>query len=293
SVFQRAAYVAKRVQNETTIHRRRISVPSVAVSEIASEFFERFEDKRIVLVGAGDMGQETLRYLIDAGAKLVTIVNRNVQRAEELAGEFRPTTPSNLELRVAAWTELDQHLALADLVVSTTSATEPIVTLESFRGIWNKRSARPLLILDLAVPRDFDPRIGELSEVYLYSVDDLQQVCDRNIQLRQAEWPRAEKIIDEETKKFLSEMVHRGTGTTIQRLRDQADRTKQEELARLLNRLQAHGLDEYTEREVRQSFERLVNKLLHPPLQSLREQADQPHHHATLLDSLRRLFNLD
>ncbi len=88
-------------------------------------------------------------------------------------------------------------------------------------------------------------------------------------------------------------MVHRGTGATIQRLREQANLTKEEELARLLNRLQSHGMDEYTEREVRQSFERLVNKLLHPPLQSLREQADQPSHHATLLDSLRRLFNLE
>lgn len=284
SAFQRAAYVAKRVQNETTIHRRRISVPSVAVSEIASEFFERFDDKRIVLVGAGEMGSETLRYLVDAGAKHMTIVNRNLERGSELAATF--------SARVAPWPELELQLATADLIVSTTSATEPIVTLETFRGIWQKRSQRPLLILDLAVPRDFDPAIGELSEVYLYSVDDLQQVCDRNIELRRAEWPRAEKIIDEETKKFLSEMVHRGTGPTIQRLREQADKTKQDELTRLLTRLQAHGMDDYTEREVRQSFERLVNKLLHPPLQSLREQADQPHH-ATLLDSLRRLFNLD
>lgn len=284
SAFQRAAYVAKRVQNETTIHRRRISVPSVAVSEIASEFFERFDDKRIVLLGAGEMGHETLRYLADSGAKHITLVNRNTERANELASGFNA--------RVARWSDLESQLATADLVVSTTSATEPIVTLETFRGIWQKRSQRPMLILDLAVPRDFDPRIGELSEVYLYSVDDLQRVCDRNIELRRAEWPRAEKIIEEETKKFLSEMVHRGTGPTIQRLRDQADRTKQEELVRLLTRLQSHGMDEYTEREVKQSFERLVNKLLHPPLQSLREQADQPHH-ATLLDSLRRLFNLD
>jgi len=284
SAFQRAAYVSKRVQNETTIHRRRISVPSVAVSEIASAFYEHFEDKRIVLVGAGEMGHETLRYLADAGARHITVVNRNLERANELAEAFKA--------RVAPWDELEMHLVTADLVVSTTSATEPIVTLDSFRSIWTKRSQRPMLILDLAVPRDFDPRIGELAEVYLYSVDDLQMVCDRNIELRRAEWPRAERIIDEETKKFLSEMVHRGTGPTIQRLRDQADRIKQEELARLMSRLQAHGMDEYTEREVKQAFERLVNKILHPPLQSLRDQADQPHH-ATLLDSLRRLFNLE
>ncbi len=138
SAFQRAAYVGKRVQNETSIHRRRISVPSVAVSEIASEFFERFDDKRIVLVGAGEMGQETLRYLIDAGAHHVTIVNRNAERAQELADEFQPTPAGNFDIRVAPWSELNQHLASADLVVSTTSATEPIVTLDVFRGIWQK-----------------------------------------------------------------------------------------------------------------------------------------------------------
>jgi glutamyl-tRNA reductase len=284
SAFQRAANVAKRIASETAIHRRRISVPSVAVSEIATEFFEHFDDKRIVLVGAGEMGTETLRYLVDAGARQVTIVNRNLERASEVATTFGA--------RAAPWSDLELHLLQADLVVSTTSAPEPIMTYEAFRGLWNKRSSKPLLILDLAVPRDFAPEISELGEVYLYSVDDLRQVCDRNLQLRKAEWPRAEKIIDEETHRFMSEMVHRGTGPTIQRLRDQADKTKQEELARLMGKLQARGVDEQTAREISTSFDRLVNKLLHPPLQSLREHADQPHH-ATLIESLRRLFNLD
>ncbi len=282
--FQRATVVARRVANETEIHRRRISVPSVAVSEIAADFFERFDDKRILLIGAGDMGMETLRYLVDAGAKSIRIVNRNLERATSLAKQFGG--------EVRPWDQLDQSLAEADLVVSTTSATEPIMTLERFKGIRSKRSAPAVLILDLAVPRDFDSAIANLSDVYLYSVDDLQQVCDRNIQARQQEWPKAEQIVASEVAKFQSESVHRGSGPTIKKLREQAEGIKQEEWLRLHGKLASRGVDETTLKEIELSFGRLVNKLLHPPLSALRENSDTSHH-ASLIDALRRLFQIN
>jgi glutamyl-tRNA reductase len=280
--FQRATVVARRVANETEIHKRRISVPSVAVSEIASEFFERFDDKRILLIGAGEMGMETLRYLKDAGAENIRITNRNVERAQELASSFNA--------QVMPWDELGRCLAEADLVVSTTSSSQPIVTTEQFRSI---RSRRPqaVLILDLAVPRDFEPGIADLPEVYLFSVDDLQQVCDRNIQLRQEQWPKAAHIVEQETKRFLSESVFQGSGPTIKQLREQAQQVKEEEYSRLLTKLQTRGLDSQAQKEIEIAFDRLVNKLLHPPLQSLRENADTTHH-ASLVDALRRLFQL-
>ncbi len=283
STFQRATAVARRIANETEIHRRRISVPSVAVSEIATEFFERFDDKRILLIGAGDMGTETLKYLTDAGAMQIRIVNRNQERAVELAQQFNA--------RVSPWSELDACVRDADLVVSTTSATEPIFTLDRFKKILQQRTRRAILILDLAVPRDFDASITELPDVYLFTVDDLQRVCDRNIELRQQEWPKAERIVQEETKKFLAEMIHRGSGPTIKLLREQADKIKQDELQRLFGRLQARGVDPELEQELSIFADRVVNKLLHPPLQSLRENADTTHH-ASLLDALRRLFQL-
>lgn len=283
SAFQRATAVARRIANETEIHRRRISVPSVAVSEIASEFFERFDDKRIVLIGAGDMGTETLKYLTDAGAKHISVLNRSEDRARELAEQFGA--------EVRPWSTLDAEVAKADLVVSTTSSNEPIYTLERFKALRAKQARRAVLILDLAVPRDFEPAITDLPEVYLFSVDDLQQVCDRNIELRKREWPKAERIVDEETRKFFAEMVHRGSGSTIKLLRERADKIKQEELDRLLGQLQSHKLDATAEENIKVAFERLVNKLLHPPLQSLRENADTSHH-ASLLDALRRLFQL-
>ncbi len=279
--FQRAASVAKRVATETEIHKRRISVPSVAVSEIATEFFERFDDKRILLIGAGEMGTETLKYLIDAGAKSVQIVNRSRQRAEELAAEFSAT--------VGDWDDLDSEIGKSDLIVSTTGATEPIMTQQRFKKI---RSRRSVLILDLAVPRDFEASIAELSDVYLFTVDDLQEVCDRNVLARRQQWPKAERIIDAEVDKFLGESTHRGSGATIKKLREQAEATKRSELERLMNKLDAYELDDKAKKELTMSFDRLVNKLLHPPLQALRENADSQHHD-TLLDSLRRLFKIN
>jgi glutamyl-tRNA reductase len=282
--FQRATVVARRVANETEIHRRRVSVPSVAVSEIASDFFERFDDKRILLIGAGDMGMETLRYLIDAGANTIRVVNRNASRGIELAERF--------DAEAKPWEELDQSISESDLIVSTTSSTEPVVSLERFKSIRAHRRPRAVLILDLAVPRDFDPAIADLSDVYLYSVDDLQQVCDRNVRARQQEWPKAEQIVDAEIRRFHSESIHRGSAPTIRRLREQAERIKQEELVRLVGKLQSRGLDQQGEKELAVAFDRLVNKLLHPPLNVLREHSDSTHH-ANLIDALRRLFQIN
>lgn len=280
--FQRATVVARRVANETEIHKRRISVPSVAVSEIASEFFERFDDKRILLIGAGDMGTETLRYLRDAGAEKIRVINRSLSKASELAQPFGA--------KVEAWENLDKSIAESDLIVSTTSASDPIVRVEQFKAIRSRRS-QAVLILDLAVPRDFEAAIAELPDVYLFTVDDLQQVCDRNILLRQEQWPKAAQIVEQETKRFLTESVHQGSGQTIKKLREQARQIKDDEYARLLAKLQTRGIDEQSQKEIEVAFDRLVNKLLHPPLQSLRDNADSTHH-ATMLDALRRLFQI-
>jgi glutamyl-tRNA reductase len=280
--FQRATAVARRVANETAIQRRRISVPSVAVSEIATEFFERFDDKRILLIGAGDMGVETLRYLLDAGAKRVCILNRSSERAAEVAEMF--------SIQCANWDSLHEQIAAADFIVSTTSSPDPIISASKFRQIRSNRK-QTVLILDLAVPRDFDPSIGNLSDVYLYSIDDLQQVCQRNMQARQAEWPKALQIVEQESQKFHSEIRHAGSAPTIKKLREQAEQIKNEELKRLLDKLQTHSLDPQVEKELSYSFDRLINKILHPPLQSLRENADNTNH-ATLLDALKRLFQI-
>ncbi len=279
--FEAANRVAKRVATETAINRKRVSIPSVAVADYASRLFETFDDKQILVIGAGDMGEETLRYLIDLGARQITIINRHPQRAEQLAAR---TTGL-----VAPWSQLHDLLVTADLVISTTGAQEPIVTESEYRDIDRRRGQQPIFILDLAVPRDFEPQISSFNNVYLYSIDDLKKACEENRKARQQEWPLAERIIDEETGRFMAELNHRATGPTIRRLKARADEVMQEELQRLLNKIS--DIEPRHREEVRRAFDRLVNKLLHPPLESLRDEARQGAPHG-LLDALRRLFQI-
>ncbi|MFM7929971.1 MAG: glutamyl-tRNA reductase, partial [Pirellula sp.] len=255
SLFQHANQVSKRVTSETEIHRRRVSIPSVAVSEVASEFYERFDDKRIVVIGSGEMGVETLQYLIDANAKNVDIVNRSFERAESVA--------KNFQLRAQPWESLDNLLVDADLVVSTTGASEPIVTESRMRSILSKRTRGNLLILDLAVPRDFEASIGRLPSVYLYSVDDLQSVCQRNEGFRRQQLPKARKIIDEEVQRLLADWDLRQSSDTIRALKDQAVAIRDSELQRLFGKQALQELSPQVQQEIHQAVDRVINKLLH------------------------------
>ncbi len=281
SVFQTAIHVAKRVANETAINQRRVSIPSVAVADFAKQIYERFDDKQVLVIGAGAMGEETLRYLMAEGARDIAVVNRSTERAQELA--------SRIGGLAHPWTDLHELLADADLVISTTGAEEPILALEAFHRVHQARHKRPLFVLDLAVPRDFAPEIGDLQGVYLYSIDDLREACEANRRAREKEWPKAERIIQAETHRFMAELHHRATGPTVRRLKAQAEKVKADELNRLLNKL--GELDERSHGEITRSFDRLVNKLLHPPLESLRDEAQGGPPHG-LIEALKRLFQL-
>lgn len=280
-IFQAAVRVARRVASETTLHQRRVSIPSVAVADLARQIFERFDDKNVLLIGAGDMGEETWRYLQDEGARDVTVVNRSYERAQELARTWQG--------RATTWEQLPDALAQADLVVSTTGAERPIVTLADFKAIERRRYQKPLCILDLAVPRDFEPAIGDRLGVYLYSIDDLKEICARNRADRDKELPAAIAIVEEETARFMAELQHRATGPIIRRLRAGWQQPVEDELRRLFNKLP--DLDDRARDEIRQTLDRLVNKLLHPPLESLRSEAEKGSHHS-LLEALKRLFQL-
>ncbi|QDU59023.1 glutamyl-tRNA reductase [Aeoliella mucimassa] len=280
--FQAALRVARRVASETALHRHRVSIPSVAIADFASRIFERFDDKEVLVIGAGEMADETLRYLRDSGARRFTILNRDHKRAESLAATWNG--------KAATWGELHQQLIQADLVISTTAAGHPIVTLDYYRQqIINQRKQRPLFILDLAMPRDFEPTIGDELATYLYSIDDLAAACDQNRKNRQREMPKAERIIGEETARFLTDTRMQVSSPLIVQLRDEWDVVKQAELTRLMNKL--GDVDEVTREEITRFADRLVNKLLHPPMKSLRDEAESDNH-SSLLDALRRLFQL-
>ena len=278
-VFQTAMKVAKRVATETDIHTNRISVPSVAVNVLTGKIFERLSNKRILILGAGEMAEETLTYLTAKDGKDIVVINRTRSKAESLAEKFNG--------QVADWDDLGGQIADADLIVSTTSAKEPVVTTAMFKEVTGSGRQQPLLVLDLAIPRDFDSKIGELPNVFLYTLDDLQKQCEKNRQSRESQWPKAEKIIQQETTNFFQDVHRRNSGHTIAQLKQQANTAKDAELERLLNRL---NLSPEEEAVIEQSFHRLVNKILHPPLKSI--NADKSGDSGGLLEAMKRLFQL-
>ncbi|TWT46862.1 glutamyl-tRNA reductase [Botrimarina hoheduenensis] len=280
--FQRAIRVARRVATETDLHKHRVSIPSIAISDFAAQIFERFDDKQVVVLGAGEMADETLRYLTDRGVRRPVIANRSPSRAEQLAAQWGGVAAS-LDDRY-------ELLAQADLVIGATAAGEAIVRLEPFRKqVSEIRGQRPLFLLDLSMPRDFETAIGEEPGVYLYSIDDLTAACEQNRHARRKELPRAERIIGEERERFFIDARHRVSAPIIARLREGLDAPKQDELERLFNKLP--NLDSQARLEIERFADRLVNKMLHPPMESLRDESrtGSPH---SLLQALSRLFQL-
>lgn len=281
ALFQRALNVAKRVRSDTKLSEGRVSIASVAVGDFGKSIFDRFDDKTVLVIGAGEMAAETLRYLKEEGARKILVTNRTRERAEQAAADCGGV--------VRPFEELDQCLAKADVIVSTTGASPPLVDRERFRRAREKSGRKPVIILDLGVPRDFDPSIRDLDDdVFLYSIDDLETTCVQNRALRTKEVEQALSIVEEETARFMAEVYHRATGPIIKRLREQYHVVAGEELARLLARSPHLEKDRP---EIERSFEQLVNKLLHPPLEALRDEAREGTPHG-LMSALRRLFRL-
>ncbi|MGQ0635040.1 MAG: glutamyl-tRNA reductase [Planctomycetaceae bacterium] len=281
-LFQRALNVAKRVRTETALSEGRVSVASVAVGEFGKSIFDRFDDKVVLIIGAGEMAVETVRYLRDEGAQRVVVANRTLERAKALADEWGG--------EAASFEELDRWLAQADVIVSTTGASPCLIDRDRFGRVRRHSAGKPVFILDLAVPRDFDPACRDLDEnVFLYCLDDLEQICDQNRRRRQRELEQALAIVDSETDKFMAGLYHRATGPIVRRLREQWRTVVDQETARLFARLpHVTGADRA---EIERAIEQMTNKLLHPPLEALRDEAREGTPH-TLTDALRRLFRL-
>ena len=281
-LFQRAINVSGRVRSETELAEGRVSIASVAVGEFARSLFTRFDDKSVLIIGAGEMAEETLRYLQHEGVGRIVVVNRSFDRAKAVACEFGGVA--------RAYDELEQALEEADVVVSTTGASDPIVTVDGFKAIRRRNNRKPVFILDLGAPRDFESEISSVDDnVFLYDIDDLEAACDKNRRQRQKETVRAESIIDEETDRFMHDIYHRATGPIVRQLREQWHAISQAELEILFKRL-SH-LEEKDRKSVEKTIQRIVNKLLHPPLETLKDEAKAGTPHG-LLDAVRRLFQI-
>jgi glutamyl-tRNA reductase len=280
ALFQGAMRVSARVRSETALAVGRVSVASVAVREFGKGIFDRFADKTVLVIGAGEMAEETLRYLKDEGAQAIVVVNRSLERAQRLAADWGGTA--------RPFDELDTWLAQADVVVSTTGAARPIVDVARFKSVRAASDGKPVFILDLATPRDFAPQVGDVDEnVFLYDIESLQATCDQNRRERVGEIERARRIIEEETDRFLHDIYHKATGPIISQLRAGWRKVCQDELDQLFSKFNRLEADE--RQGIERTVERIVNKLLHPPLEALRDEAREGTPHS-LVDAIKRLF---
>ncbi|MEE2663784.1 MAG: glutamyl-tRNA reductase [Myxococcota bacterium] len=280
-LFQRAFSTAKRVKNETGIARRPVSVARVAV-DLARQIFERFEDKKALLVGAGEMIELALDALRRAGLEQVRIANRTVANADELAARFGATS-HGLD-------ELDALLAEVDVVLTSIAGEGPLIDAARVKRVLARRR-RPLFFIDIGVPRNVDPEVDRLDNAYLYDVDDLEQVSQRNAEERRREAQRAEGIVAEEEQRFDGWLVALEAVPTIRHLRSSAEQVRVAELERTLARLGVEVSDGDRE-ALEQMTKSIVNKLLHSPVAKLRAETDREEGIA-MLEAARTLFGLD
>jgi glutamyl-tRNA reductase len=283
TLFRHARQVAKRVRTETGIAQGHVSVSSVAVDYVR-QVFDHFGDKTILVIGAGKMGELTLRHLRQLQPRRIVVTNRSLEKAVAVArgcgGEAIP------------WERLDELLAHADIVLSTTGAPEPIMTKKRYDKICAERTGGPVVILDIAVPRDFDPAIQDGDRTFLFNIDDLQRIREATLQVRLEHVKPAETIVLQETKKFQGDWARRRNGAVIARLTQEFESKREEVVKELFKRLNGRVTDK-ERKEIEGAFRLLQNRFLHGPISALAEDThtDTAGGH-TLLDALRKLFRL-
>jgi len=282
ALFQHALRVAKRVRTETGITRGHVSVSSAAIDYVR-QVFEHFDDKTILVIGAGKMGELTLRHLQQLRPRRIWIANRSPEKAEAMARACGG--------KAVAWTDLDDALVGADIVLSTTGAPEPIVTLQRYEKIRARRPGGTVVILDIAVPRDFDPRIHDGDRTCLFNIDDLKRIREQTLRDRQKHVAPAEAIIDQEQARFLADWHRRRNGPVIARLTQDFEAKRQAIVAQLLQRLDGR-LSDADRAFIEGAFRLFQNQCLHGPISTLAEEAAEGSHQ-TLLEALRKLFRLE
>jgi len=279
--MEKAFQVAKRVRSETGISRGAANVSSVAV-ELARQVFNDLAGRGVLVVGAGKMSALAARHLRAAGASSIAVTNRSPERAEELAAE--------IEGSARPWQELAQLVAEADVVITSTGGREPIWSRKLVKAAMKARGWRPMVIVDIAVPRDVESAVGKLDGVYLFDIDDLERVVAENLKERQKEADVAGAIVEVEVAEHRKWLRAQRVVPTIKSLREHFHRIAAAEAERCLRGLGPASGREEVERAVRRMGELLANKLLHTPMSALKasDQADVE----VLVEVTERLFAL-
>jgi len=278
-LFRHTFSVAKKVRTDTEIGGSPVSVAYAAVN-LASQFYADFERYTALLIGAGATIRLVAQHLAARGIGRLFVANRDVTRAQELASEF-----GGFALPLS---ELEGTLPEADILITSTASPDPILTVEPMQKAIRLRKRQPIFAVDIAVPRDIDPAVGQLADVYLYSIDDLDQVIVEGQSNRQAAAIDARRILEDETQRYLE--IERGTriAPLISTLREQGDAQRREVLAQARRRLRkGSDADEVLE----YALAALMKKMLHAPSVQLRKAAEADDR--ALLEAAKRLFDID
>ena len=278
-LFQAAFSVAKRVRTETQIGANAVSVASAAVAT-AKTVFSSFDNRTALMVGAGETIALAARHLHADGLRRMIVANRSIDRARELAAEFQGFAIS--------LDEIPAHLREADIVVASTASPSAIITRAMTVDALRARKRRPIFMVDIAVPRDIEPEVAELEDVYLFTIDDLQTVVNENMNGRRAAALKADQMIATEVDRFEMQLRTRGAAPTIRRLRDQAEQARQHTLDQARHMLAAGRSPEDVLEFLSAT---LTNRLLHPPSQRLRDAAETGD--SAVIDAIADIYRLD
>jgi glutamyl-tRNA reductase len=280
-LFSKAIHAGKRARTETVISRHTTSV-SHAGAALLSQQFSADARLNVLIIGAGEMAVMAAQALQRLGDHRLAFMNRTFNRAEEMADDFGGIAMT--------WNDLDMALEVADAVICCTGAPHTVLTKDNIATAQRTRDARPLVLMDIAVPRDVDPGVATIDGVNLFDIDDLQSVVDSNIELRRAAIPAVEKIIEEEVDSFNEWFTGRAVTPVITDLRRWAQTVADEELASTLQKLP--DLDDRSKRMVSRMAQRIMNRFLHSPTTRLRNQASDGNA-AFFTHVVRELFPLD
>jgi glutamyl-tRNA reductase len=278
-LFQKTFSVAKRVRTETEIGGSAVSV-AYAACTLAKNIFESLANSTVLLVGAGETIELVAKHVVDNGAKKIIVANRTRERAQALAQQF--------DAKVISLPEIPEYLHLADIVISSTASPLPIIGKGMVETALKQRRRQPILIVDIAVPRDVETEVGELNDIYLYTVDDLQSIVEQNIAQRQVEAIEAEAIVLEESRVFMAWLRSLTAVDSIREYRQQADVIRQELVAKSAVALAAGAAPEKVLLEL---SNKLTNRLIHAPTRALQQAAEQGE--TDKLSAIRQSIGLD
>jgi glutamyl-tRNA reductase len=277
-LMKKAISVAKRVRTETKIAENAVSISFAAV-ELAKKIFTHLDEKSVMLLGAGEMAELAARHLINSGVREMCVANRTYERGCELAEEMGG--------RPVRFEDFLHEMVGTDIVICSTGAPTYVVTKPQMQAVMKERKQKPVFLIDISVPRNIDPGVGDMANAYLYDVDDLQGVVDTNVEERMREAEKAQAIIEEEIETFNRWLSSLDAVPTIIALRERAEGIKQEELAKLVNRFP--DLAEKERTAVEQLAGAIVNKLIHPPTVALKRDSEDKD---ILIATIKRLFGL-